>query len=408
MHSRPFTRSSLFAILAIIMLTSPVAAGDFRAGDNANVAEGDTVDEDLYVGAGTVSIAGTVNGDATIAAGMVTVSGTVNGSLNVAGGTVDVLGDVTGAVRVTGGTVRIVGTVGRDVVIFGGNASIEPGAEVNGDVAGGGGSITIGGAVAGDLLAGAGTIQLNGTVEGSVNVGVNELIIGPEAVVGGDVSYTSDSEARIASGAQIGGDVERREPESTEVGPAIAENPVVSYLGILLGMLLLGFGLLAIRPRLVVGSAGVLRTSPLPVLGIGVGVWIGQFVLLLLLIIAAALLGALAGSIGGAFVVVAVVVLLLIVLLIFLAAVPVAMAIGQLVQPEVRSVYLRYLVGAAILSLVLVIGGFVAVLGGILFLLVWILGLGGYVLYAWRTRHEPMVMVPASTAQPTGSALPPA
>jgi len=415
MRTRRLTRTSLLAVLAIVALTTPVAAGDFRATDNANVGEGETVDDDLYVGAGMVTIAGTVNGDATIGAGTVSVSGTINGSLNVAGGTVDVLGDVTGAVRVAGGTVRIAGTVGRDVVIVGGNASIEGDAEVGGDVAGAGGSITILGTVAGDLLAGAGVIQLLGSVDGSVDVSVQNFSIGEGAVVGGDVTYTSAAEAQIADGAEIGGDVVRREPEDGSAGPAIAENPIVSYFGLLLGMLLLGFGLLWIRPRLVAGSAHALRSSPLPTLAIGVGVWIGQFVLVVLLFLLAAIIAALAGSIGGAFAGAAVVVILLIVLLLLLASVPVAMAIGLLVLPGDRSSYLRFLVGAAILSLILVLAGFLPVLGGILFLLVWILGLGAFFLYAWRTRREPMVLVtptsptapPPAAAPPTSPALPP-
>ena len=46
---------------------SPAAAGDFRGATTVTIAEDETVDDDLYVGAGTVSLAGTVDGDATIA-----------------------------------------------------------------------------------------------------------------------------------------------------------------------------------------------------------------------------------------------------------------------------------------------------------------------------------------------------
>lgn len=53
-----------------------------------------------------------------------------------------------------------------------------------------------------------------------------------------------------------------------------------------------------------------------------------------------------------------------------------------------------YLGGAAILALALVVGGFVAALGGLIFLAVWVLGLGAFILYAWRTRHEPYTLAP--------------
>ena len=174
----------------------------------------------------------------------------------------------------------------------------------------------------------------------------------------------------------------------------VADNPIVSYLGVLIGLLVLGWGLLAIRPRLVAGSAQTLRTSPLPALGLGVVGCLGQFVLVILLVVVGALFAALAGSLGGGFFVAAFVVILLIVMLVFLAAVPVAMAIGQLVLPGDRSGYLVYLAGAAILAVALVAGGFVPALGGLVFLAVWVLGLGAFILYAWRTRREPYTLVP--------------
>lgn len=410
LHLRLVARSVLLAILAALALTSAVAAGDFRGDTTTTIGEGETVDDDLYVGAGTVSIAGTVNGDASVAAGSVTITGTIDGSLNVAGGTIDVLGDVTGAVRVSGGTVRIAGTVGRDVVIFGGTTTIEPDAEIGGDVAGAGGSVMVGGTVAGDLLAAAGSIEVRGTIDGSIDVSVGDLVIGPDAVVGGDVTYTSERDARIDDGADIGGSVERREPsDDTTTGSMLTDNPVVSYLGLLIGMLLLGYGLLAVRPRLVIGSAEVLRTAPLPTLGVGALAWVGQFVLITILFIAGIILAVLAGAIGGGFVIAALVVILLMVLAILLASVPVAMAIGRLVMPgEDRSAYLAYLVGAAILALVLVAGGYVPVLGGLLFLLVWILGLGAFVLYLWRTRREPMVLASPPPPMAPAAAAPPA
>ena len=114
--------------------------------------------------------------------------------------------------RVSGGTVRIAGSVGRDVVIFGGTVTLDSSAQVGGDVAGGVGSLTVGGTVAGDVLASAGTLQITGTVEGGIEASVGDLIIGGDASVGGDVTYTSSNEADIADSAQIGGTVERREP----------------------------------------------------------------------------------------------------------------------------------------------------------------------------------------------------
>ena len=151
-------------------------------------------------------------------------------------------------------------------------------------------------------------------------------------------------------------------------------------------MLILGWGLLAIRPRLMIGSAVALQTAPLPSLGLGCVALVGQFIVLTILFAFAILMWIVARPLGGAVGAAAFVVLLLIILLVILSAIPVAMAIGGLVLRGDRSPYLVYLAGAAILSLAILIAGFVPALGGLVFLIVWILGLGAYTLYLWRTQ----------------------
>jgi cytoskeletal protein CcmA (bactofilin family) len=406
MFRRSRARATLLAVFATFALISPVLAGDFRSDRSVTVGEGESIDGDLYVAAGQIVIDGTVNGDATIAGGTVQVNGTVNGSLNVGGGTVDVAGEVTGAVRVSAGTVQIDGSVGRDVVAFGGNVTIGESAQVAGDVAGGVGTLAVDGTVAGDLLASAGTMTVAGTVDGAIQAGVGQLTIESSAVVGGDVTYTSTNEAVIEDGSQVGGEVSREEPAAGVQPSIIPNNPIVTYLGVLLGMLLLGWGLLVIRPRLTLGSADALQTAPLPSLGIGLAALIGQFVLIALLALVGVLLAIIAGPLGGAVVAVGVVVLLLIVLAIILSVVPVAMVIGRLVLPGDRSPYLEYLAGAAILALVVVASGYLPALGGLVFLIVWVLGLGAFVVYSWRTRERPYVLPgPPATTVP---AAPPA
>lgn len=394
-------RSCLLAVLCLVAWAAPAAAGDFRGDDTVSITEGETVDDDLYAGGGTVTIAGTVSGDATVAGGTVTVTGKIGGSLNIGGGTVDVLGDVDGAVRITGGTVRVAGSVGRDVVVLGGTVTLDPDADVAGDVAGGTGDLTVSGHIAGDLYAGAGTIRLTPTavVDGMIEATVDQLVVESGASVAGDVIYTSSRDAQIASGARIGGSVERREPPASPTTDALPDNPIISYAGLLLGMLIFGWSLLAVRPRLVLGSSEALRTAPLPVLGLGCVAWVTQFVLIVLLLVLGAVLGLIAGAIGGAFLAAAFVVFLLLLILLIISSVPVAMAIGRLVLRGDSSAYMVYLAGAAILAAVIVLAGMVPALGAVVGVVVWILGLGAFTLYGWRTRRQPYSVVPPAPPQ---------
>ena len=380
------------AILLLFAVVAPVAAGEFRTDDTVTVAAGETIDDDLYAGSGTVTISGTVNGDLSAAAGTVTVTGDVTGSVNVAGGTIDIGGSVGGALRVAGGTVTIGGSVGRDLVIAGGTVTIAESATIAGDVAAGVGTLTMAGQVGGDVLAGAGTMDITGSVEGSLDLGVEALTIGPGARIGGDVLYTSDREATIDSAAEIGGETTRRTPQRDPAGPAFADNPLFSFLGILLGLLVLGWGMLFVRPRFLIGSGEQVRRNPLLALGAGLATCLGQVLLVIALFILAALVGAFAGALAGAFAAPAVIVILLIVILAIVAAVPLVMAVGNLVLRGDASSYLAYAVGAVIWAAVLTLVGLVGSgLDVLVFLLVWILGLGAYALYLWRTRTQPYV-----------------
>jgi len=119
----------------------------------------------------------------------------------------------------------------------------------------------------------------------------------------------------------------------------------------------------------------------------------------------AVLFGILAFAIGGAFFIAFLIVTMLVVIVAFLAAVPVAMALGELVLRD-QSSFIAYLAGAAMLALGLVLLGLLPVLGGLATLLVWIVGLGAFILYFARTRHVPWTRTgpPAAPVAPDPTA----
>jgi len=407
---RPTALALLIALLSLFAFaTGPVAAADFRAGERVTVAAGETVAEDVYITAGSSVIEGTIQGDLTVAAGTVDVRGTVTGSVNVAGGNVTVAGSVGGAVRVAGGNVTISGQVGRDVVLAGGNVVIAPGATVGADVAGGVGRLEIEGNVSGDVLAGAGELIVRGSVGGAIDAQTGQLRIESQASVGGNVRYASDREAQIAPGAQIGGTVERTQPAFVGNRPLIGDNPLTGFLGSLLALLLLGWGLMLLRPTAVVLPGAELRTRPLMSLGAGLAMWAGQFLVLILLIALAALMGQLAPSLGGAFLAPFFLVLLAILAALLLSQVWVAMAIGGWLGSRTSelSQWLAYAIGAVVWVLLLAVLGFISgALGGLAFLAGWILGLGAVTLYVIDARRRDR-LTPTAPTYPTYAAPPP-
>jgi cytoskeletal protein CcmA (bactofilin family) len=398
--------ATLAAMILLLAMPSAVAAGEYRTGGNVTIGADETIDDDLYVAGGTLMINGAVEGDLTVAGGTIDVRGPVSGSVNVAGGTVSVSGPVGGAVRSASGTVSISGDVGRDVVLAGGDVTVAEGATVGGDVAGAAGSVTIAGAVGGDVLTAAGEVEVLGSVDGRIDANAGQLRIGPEAVIAGDVLYASEAEAEIAAGADIGGSVERREPEWAGVGPLLPPNPIVTFLGALLGLLVLGWGLMLVRPGIVAHPGAQLAARPLPSFGVGLAVWGGQFLLLIALFVLTGLASQLAAAFGGAFLVASIVTLLLLIVLIFVSQVFVAMGIGAWLGRlgVTWSPWLTYAAGATIWALVLMILGLVpGPLAGLLFVIGWMAGLGALALHQFHARRgeQPPTAPPHEPASAT-------
>ena len=191
------------------MLALPLAihAAEFRAGRSYTLSAGETVTENLYAGAGEVTIDGNVEGDFVSAGGDVLLRGNVSEDVIVAGGDVDLTGSVGGDLRVVGGSVTLSGQVGGDLLAAGGQVRVLPGATVGGEVVVAGGEVAIDGAVDGSLKVAGGEVNINNTVAGSVQVRAGSLALGENARIGGELDYWTPGEASIHEDATIGGAV---------------------------------------------------------------------------------------------------------------------------------------------------------------------------------------------------------
>ncbi len=345
----------LLAILLMTFTTVPVLAFDARGGDTVTVASGEVIDDDLYIAGRTIIIDGTINGDLIAAGGTITVNGTVNGSVIAAGGTVNINGEVTHAVRVIGRTLNISGTIGRDLLVAGGELSMASTAEIGGD-----------------LLFGAGTARIDGLIEGDINSRVDSLTVASTASIQGNLSYTSENEANIESGAQVGGVTTHKLPP-VAAGTGLW-GKVIGYLM----ALVLGIIIVLLAPRRVKAVTESIRTRPWPSLGWGAVILVATPIAALIVCIT--IIGLPLGLIALALYTIA----------IYLTQLFVGLLIGQLIIGAFRGVETRAaLVGAlalglAILSLLWLIPylGFVIGLATILF------GLGALLVSERKLRAE--------------------
>lgn len=391
-----------FALAPALLALAPAAAhaADLRQGSEVTIPTGVTVADDLYAGAGRVSVAGTIAGSLIAAGGNVDVTGAVERDVMVLGGTVTISGPVSGSVRVAGGTLRVTGPVSEDVVLAGGSLELAQEATVGRDLVVGGGTATVAGHVGRDLTAGAGTVDLLGRVERNVKAEATNLHLASGASVGGNLDYASDNAARIDSGATVSGTV-THSPASFAHEPTPAQRAAdgfVGWLRLMVGMFTLGlllvlpFGAFSRRASETIGR------SPLGSLGLGLTALVGVPIAALLVFVLGLLVGGWALSLAA-----------LAVLAIGAAAgyVLAALFVGRsgfrlIGRPEAHPL-LALLVGLAVLTAL----GLVPFLGGLVNLAAVVFGLGALTLALFRTWRGPTpapaapgVAMASGTAQP--------
>jgi hypothetical protein len=130
-----------------------------------------------------------------------------------AGGLVDVAGSVGGKTHLAGAVVRFDGTATGDLQAAGADVEIGSDAVVNGALSVGGVSVTVDGRIVGPVHLSGAAVVFNGNAGGSVTLDADEIIIGPSAVIAGDLILQSHADASIDANAKISGQTRRMPSE---------------------------------------------------------------------------------------------------------------------------------------------------------------------------------------------------
>jgi cytoskeletal protein CcmA (bactofilin family) len=228
------------------------------------------------------------------------------------------------------------------------------------------GDITVRGTVDGDVVAANGDVAIRGHVTGDVLTFAGTATLGRRAQVDGDVAY-GDKKPRVAPGAQIGGKVKKFKAEDLG-GGAIALR-IGLWLAVTISALVLGLILLALFPK---AADAVARTAKART---GRSFLVGVLLFVLIPIIGViALITVIGIPLGGG--------LLLAMLPIYgLAYTASAFVVGRLVSKQGARI-LAFIIGLVILRVL----ALVPFLGGIVWFLATILGLGALFVAARHAR----------------------
>jgi hypothetical protein len=273
------------AVLAWLPLQA--AAADLRQGNDVTVGSGETVNDDVYAGAGTISINGTVNGSVVAGGGTITVSGNVTRDLILGGGNITVNGHVGGSIIAAGGNITVNGAVAQDIVVTGGMIDVGSGATIGRDLVVAGGTATISAPVARRVQMAAGNLTLKNKVGGDVRGQVDHLRL-DGAQIAGNLDYTSNNSVELVNGASVAGATTRHTPVDRGGG---AGNGFLGWLRALIGILALGLILIFLLPGVSTRAIDTERAQPWASLGIGAAILVITPIIALLVFIVGIFLG---------------------------------------------------------------------------------------------------------------------
>ncbi len=277
---------SIIIAAMFVWLPLPAAAADLRQGTDVTVARTETVNDDIYAGAGTISIEGTVNGNVIAGGGTITVSGNVTRDVIVAGGTINVTGHVGGSIIAAGGNLTLNGPVDHDIVVTGGMVDIGSSATIGRDLVVTGGTATVAAAVGRRVQMSSGNLTLRNRVGGDVRGRVDHLKL-DGAQIGGNLDYTSSNSVELVNGARVGGTTTRHTP--TDQGGA--GNGFLGWLRELIGFFALGLLLIFLLPGISARAIDTLRAQPWPSLGIGAAILVITPIVALIVFVIGVLVG---------------------------------------------------------------------------------------------------------------------
>jgi hypothetical protein len=259
---------SIIVVALLAWLPLDAAAADLRQGSDVTVGPSETVNDDIYAAAGTISISGTVNGNVFATGGTITVSGNVTRDLILAGGTINVTGRVGGSIITAGGNVTVNGPVAQDIVVAGGMIDVGSGATIGRDLVVTGGTATVSAPIGRRIQMSAGNLTLRNKVGGDVRGRVDHLKL-DGAQIGGNLDYTSYNQVQLVNGGRVAGTTTRHTPIDRGGG---AGNGFLAWLRGLLGIFALGLLLIFLLPGLSSRAIDTERAQPWASLGIGAAI----------------------------------------------------------------------------------------------------------------------------------------
>ena len=380
---KPALRFILFVLLAAVLVVGVAATlgVETRSGEWVEVTG--EHDDMVFAAGGNVKLSLTTPDDVFAAGGDIEVIDLTADHLSMAGGDLTLSGIAVRDVLAAGGNLLVVsGRIEDDLVAAAADISLGQNLKIGGSAVVSGADISISSAIVGEVRAAGEIISIDSEIGGDVLVEGGRVRLGPNARINGDFRHRT-KDLQIEEGALVVGDTIALGPRTgPNVEPVLRRAAVMAALfGVLflLGLVLLVIVAVLALPAIMNRSRDMLSARPLQTIGIG----------FLTSLIGPALIVFLVFTVFG-------IPLAMLIGMLFLALVPLALAgsiywLGMQVRQSLasrtkadRPSPVARVLWTALAALALILVGIVPVLGGVVWTLAFIFGLGAVGTQIWR------------------------
>lgn len=374
-------------IALVLALAVTLGATEFRAVDSYTLTPGEELKDDLVIAGKNVKIEGEVAGDVLSACRSLTINGNISNSVYNFSQYLDVSGNIKGSLATFCQNLSVSGRVARNLTAFSAHVFVTREAVIEGQLTTLAGELDLDGQVKKGLLAKGEEVVISGNIQGDANIEADKLIILEGAVIEGNLKYKSPKEAKIDPQAKISGEVKWTEKIKKDKKKGVYRRVGFFNSALMAGNLATGLVLIALFRKRWERSKNAVAKSFLKSLGLG-------FVLAVCVPVAAVIL--LITVIG---IPLSLLTIVAYVVVFYLAKLVFSTTLGSwifriLKRDSKVSLFWAFLVGYLIFWL---LTGF-PVLGTILYILAFLVGLGGIVL---GNRENGAIAAPMAPPTPT-------
>ncbi len=375
LNRHSLVRSLFFLLVLVVFLfaTSALLA-QIRTQSDDLIDVADALSDMAFFAAGDLTVSAKSTDDIFAAGGDISIEGAQADHMLAAGGDIIVTDISFHDLIIGGGNLTLMsGIVTDDVVAAGGDINIKPDFLIKGSLMVTGGDVLVETPVGAELRAAAGKLRLMANVSGDAQLVGENITIGPDVNIGGDLRYRAANFSMDPS-AVVAGEIIELEaappPDIEKWGAKAGAAVAIFAFAFLIGMAVLVVAIALSLPSLMNSAAAMIREKPLSTLGVGFLVVLATPVVIALLF--ASVFGAPLAMLIG---------------VIFLAVAPVAFAAssyyvgmlgrGFITKTGDASPSAAARMGWSLLAtILLILVGLIPIAGGFFWIVAFVLGVG--------------------------------